>query len=140
MLNLLTRVVGLAAAAVILGAPVPASSAQAPIMFGDITVQAPAPVAPPSIEDIASTTAREYGINLTHFDAVIACESGWDPSIESSYPGENSWGIAQINLDAHPEITKAEALDPSWSLRWMAKEWASGNADLWSCWRDLYTA
>lgn len=136
MLNLLTRVVGLAAAAVILSAPVPAYADQQPIMFAAIVVLPPVP---PTLTQLASSTALKYGLDLDHFDEVISCESGWDPSIKSRYPGENSWGIAQINLDAHPEITLAQALDPSWSLEWMAKQWASGNADSWTCWRELYS-
>lgn len=36
---------------------------------------------------------------------------------------EDSWGIAQINLYWNPSVTKDQALDPEFSIKWMAERW-----------------
>ncbi len=40
---------------------------------------------------------------------------------------EDSWGLAMINLPWHPEVTKAQAIDPDFALEFMAqnfdKDW-----------------
>lgn len=36
---------------------------------------------------------------------------------------EDSWGIAQINLYWNPSVTKEQALDPEFSIKWMADHW-----------------
>lgn len=108
----------------------------------------------PSIRDLplgASTTellaeraADAYGINKKEFVATMKCESaGWQ-DIQSGIPKaggpngqENSWGIAQINLPAHPDISIYDALDVRWSLNWAAKQWSEGHARLWTCARLL---
>lgn len=50
---------------------------------------------------------------------------------------ENSWGLAQIYLPAHQDVTREQALDPRFALQWMAKEFSKGNQHLWSCARSL---
>lgn len=50
---------------------------------------------------------------------------------------EDSWGIAQIHLPSHPDVSKEEALDPSFSIEWMIKKWAEGKAGRWTCARQL---
>lgn len=94
--------------------------------------------APLSIDDLhalASTTAREYGLNAAHFIATIQCESGFNPTATSS---TDDFGIAQINAKAHPEISLGQADDPAFALDWMAQEWDAGNASEWVCWQMLY--
>lgn len=88
---------------------------------------------------MASTTAGRYHLNADHFAAVIACESSWDPSVQSGYKNpdgtqERSYGLAQINLDANPTISLDEATDPEFALRFMAQSWAEGYARHWTCW------
>lgn len=89
------------------------------------------------------TVAIENGLNAAHFLAVAECESGLDPTIQSGYKlsdgsQERSFGLWQINLDAHPEITLAEADDPYWSTQWAAKEWVSNRYTQWSCWQQEF--
>lgn len=96
---------------------------------------------------LATSTAAKYHLNVEHFVKVINCESGASSTIQSTVPDiagpngrENSWGIAQINLDPknHPEVTMEQALDPTWSLEWMAERWVDGHAHEWTCWRNYY--
>lgn len=51
---------------------------------------------------------------------------------------EESYGLAQINLPAHPEISYAQATTPEFAIEFMAKEMADGKASEWSCWRKLH--
>lgn len=48
---------------------------------------------------------------------------------------EDSWGLAQINLPSWPRITRAEAQDPEFAIRFMAEQFSAGNASAWTCWR-----
>ena len=101
-----------------------------------VPVQA-APLSTDDLRTIASTTAQAYHLNIAHFMATIQCESAFNPSATST---TDDFGIAQINATAHPEITRAEMLDPQWSLIWMANMWQAGNASAWTCWRELYSS
>lgn len=90
-----------------------------------------------SLVDGATAIAKSRGLNVDHFLKVVGCESGWDPSIQSGYIGpkgrEDSWGLVQINLPSHKDITKDQALDPVFSLRYMANEWSRDRYRQWSC-------
>lgn len=72
----------------------------------------------------------------------IRCESGF-VSQQSKYirkdgTREPSFGIAQIHLPDHPSVTKDEAMDENFSVRWMAKKFKDGKMGWWTCWRDKY--
>jgi hypothetical protein len=68
--------------------------------------------------------------------SVIHCESSGNPKAIGD--GGKSYGIVQIYLPAHPDITKEQALDPEWAIDWMARQFSYGNARLWTCWRLLH--
>lgn len=85
--------------------------------------------------------AKRHHLNVDHFLAVSECE---DPGLidqQSNYIKdgirEDSWGIFQINLGSHPEITKEQATDPVWASEWAAKEWEAGREWQWSCYTIL---
>ena len=44
---------------------------------------------------------------------------------------EKSYGVAQIHLPDHPEITYEQAIDPDFSVEYMAKEFALGHEKQW---------
>lgn len=50
---------------------------------------------------------------------------------------EDSWGGAQIHLPAHPSVSKAQAQDPDFAVRFMAEAFAADRASMWTCWRSL---
>lgn len=57
----------------------------------------------------------------------IYCESMWY-NIKSGYINdqgiqEESYGLAQIHLPSHPHITKDQALDPYFALRFIVDHW-----------------
>lgn len=62
-----------------------------------------------------------------------------DPTRQSSYPDptgpngqEDSWGLWQIHLTAHPDITRAQAMDPVWSTEWAVNQLKKGNCHIWT--------
>ena len=97
-------------------------------------------------ENISLYVYTKYGkdIKADRLLATIMCESGFK-SIQSKVPSktgpngrEDSWGIAQIHLPSHPTISRQQALDPAFSIRWMIEQWVQGNQEHWTCYRDLY--
>lgn len=73
-----------------------------------------------------------HHIDAAKFKAVIQCESQWDTHAVSK---TNDYGIAQIHLKSHPDITREQAEDPYFALNWAAQEWQAGRAHEWSCYR-----
>lgn len=117
-MNLLLIFLGLS-----LGTPTPALAQQiAPVVYS--TTTAP---------DIIAAYAVKYGIPAQPLIDTLKCESNFNASAVGD--SGTSFGVAQVHLPAHPEITKAEALDPLWAINWTAEEFAAGDADLWSCYR-----
>lgn len=87
--------------------------------------------------------AVKYGVKESAMIKTIECESFSSTTLQSKViqkdgTRENSWGISQINLDFHPDITKEQALDPEFALDFMAKMFSTGHADRWSCYRNIF--
>lgn len=90
------------------------------------------------VERIASSTDAEDIYNL------IAYENAhrFDPMLQSFVPDpkgpngrEDSWGLLQINLPSHKEISLWQAQDALWSIRWAAGEFAAGRKCQWTGYR-----
>ncbi len=79
--------------------------------------------------------ARDYRINAAQFLGTLKCESHfqWDAVSKT-----DDYGVAQINAKAHPDITRAQALNPYWSIDWAAQAFANGQQRMWVCWRIKY--
>ena len=90
----------------------------------------------PEILSLIYEKAALYGASSTVMYEVVKGESGFQTCI----PGDNhqSWGLVQIHLPSHPEITKEMACDPDFALDFLAKQLAQGNGRLWTVWRGLY--
>ncbi len=80
--------------------------------------------------------ASKYNAPADRMEAVIKCESDFIPQ-QSNYKSatgpngrEDSWGVAQIYLPKHPTITRDMAMDPDFSVQYMASHW---HTDHWSC-------
>jgi hypothetical protein len=82
---------------------------------------------------------------------IIACESGWSTDIRSNHryhagnvpkgykvgDYEQSYGLVQIHLPAHPHITKEQATDPEFAIDFLARNVAKGKANMWTCARTI---
>lgn len=74
--------------------------------------------------------AAKYGVKGDFMWAIVMCESGGNPNAKNSH--SSATGIAQILLSAHPNITREQALDPDFSLDWMANKLGHGGSSHWA--------
>ena len=90
-----------------------------------------------TLEEKIASTSRKYGISEVQMAKTIECES----NNNSFAVGDNgqSYGLVQIFLPAHPEVTKEQALDEDFALDFMGKEFKKGNQKIWSCWKKIYS-
>lgn len=86
--------------------------------------------------------ANIYNVSATTMTDIIECESGGDPNIQSFVidkkgKREDSWGLVQIHLPDHPEVTKEQATDADFSLDFLAYHLSTGQGSMWSCFRQI---
>lgn len=79
--------------------------------------------------------AQEAKIDPTEVYKIIQCESGWN--VDAIGDHGTSYGLVQIHLPAHPEITVEEAEDPRFAVDFLVSNLKSGNGHLWSCYNEL---
>ena len=108
-----------------------------------ISTTAPVVVAPERLHDKITRYAIKYGIYRESFHDLIQCEVGemFNPNIRSqgilkSGKQENSWGLAQINLDVHA-VTRAQATDPDFALDWLGQHWEQRHQMYVNCTKKL---
>lgn len=97
-----------------------------------------------SLVALALSEAKRNGLNTDHFVETLEDESdGWQ-NIQSNVPDssgpnglEDSWGICQIHLPDHPDITKEQALDPAFCIPWAAEQWNAGRYRQWHSYEKL---
>ncbi len=112
---------------------VPRASAEAPIHVP------PAPTKP--VEAVLTTQAlislksEKWGADANIMARVIQCESQGNQYAV----GDNgtSFGLVQIHLPAHPNITKEQAFDKEFSIDYLAQALSRGKGDMWTCYRLL---
>lgn len=87
-----------------------------------------------------------YGLNYRHFYATLSCESDGfkDVAIQSRVPDagspngyEQSYGLAQIYLPAHPDVTKTQAENPAFALDYAGKMFSDGNQRQFHCYGKM---
>lgn len=95
---------------------------------------APQPYHFSQVREMVLDAEAKYGLSDMFLDT-LTCESGLHPD----RVGDNgtSFGVAQIHLPAHPDVTKEEALDPEFAIEWSAQQFAAGRAYMWTCYRLL---
>lgn len=108
------------------GTPTPALAAELPIPI----------YASSTAESIIVATAIHYGISGKEFLGTLQCESGLNKNAVGDH--DTSFGVAQIHLPAHKDISKEQALDPMWAIDWSARQFAAHNEKIWTCWRGKY--
>lgn len=101
------------------------------------TVIATLPLATSSVAALIKIDAAKYGIDGEQLYKTLQCESGLRGD-RVGLAGE--LGVAQIYLPAHPDLTRAQALDERFSIDWAAKSFAEGYAHWWTCYRQLYSS
>lgn len=81
--------------------------------------------------------AKHYNVPASLMTCLINHEdTSWNPLKQSEYVSNNvredSWGLSQINLPSHNDVTKEQAQNPKFAITWMASELSKGNASMWS--------
>lgn len=96
----------------------------------------------PRLFALIKQKATEYNVSYDVMMSVIACESGFDIDIQSKHirpdgTRERSFGLVQIYLPAHPNITYEQAVDPVFAADFLARNLALGKGAMWTCYRNL---
>lgn len=88
--------------------------------------------------------AWQYDVDATLLKRIIECESGGDmasTTIQSRHYKdgirEQSFGLVQIHLPSNPDMTYEQAIDPNFSIDYLAKQLSKGRGYLWTCYRML---
>lgn len=108
-----------------------------------VVAQEPATI-DPVVKVAIQKYADQYKVSSTEMYHVLKCESGFNsiqsrvPSIKGPNGREDSWGVAQIHLPAHPTVALEEAMDPEFAIEWTAQQFALGKQTMWTCYRTLY--
>jgi len=88
--------------------------------------------------------AERYGADPEKMRRTIDCESaGWHTDIQSWHrrpdgSRERSYGLAQIYLPAHPQVSENEAKNPYYAITFMAQHFGENNGAIWTCYRKLF--
>lgn len=90
-----------------------------------------------TVPELVEHFASQYQVSAPKMLATMKCESGLNPKAVGDHG--NSYGIAQIHLPSHPDITKSQATDPVFASEWTANQFAKGKQNIWTCYRALYT-
>ena len=89
-------------------------------------------------KELVSYFADKYDVSQETMIRIINCENAeWNPALQSRIikkgKREESWGLVQIHLLSHPEITKEQATDASFSIEFLAKYLSLEKGKMWSC-------
>ncbi|MFA7290121.1 MAG: hypothetical protein WC055_14690 [Melioribacteraceae bacterium] len=87
--------------------------------------------------------AEKYHVSASVMHAVVKCESEYQIDVQSKHirpdgTREKSFGLSQIYLPSHPDVSYEEAIDPDFALEFMAEKFSKGKQGLWSCYKDLF--
>lgn len=103
-----------------------------------------------NLSDLINKYATKYNVATSTMTHIIDCESGASTTIQSFYhytkdhpewgvkkgDRELSFGLVQIHLPAHKDITLDQALDPYFSVNFLAQQLADGQGHIWACYTD----
>ena len=78
---------------------------------------------------------------------IISCESNYNVRLQPNHhykkdrphegvfagEREKSFGLVQIHLPAHPEVTYEQAVDPEFAIEFLAKGIKNGEIGKWTC-------
>lgn len=95
------------------------------------TAEAPTVEIPQTIDGKLHYFATLYNVSYQDMYKVAKCESSLSPVAVGDK--NSSFGISQIHLPSHPEISKEQAINPDFAVEFMAKEFAKGNQKIWTC-------
>lgn len=99
-----------------------------------VLAQSPAEI----VGAIVSEASTTYKVDADVMWRTLWCESRFVFDAHGDPNLGHSFGVAQINLRWHPEITYEQAINPVFAIDFMAREMAAGRANKWTCYRQLF--
>lgn len=95
------------------------------------------------VAQLVTKYATEYGVSAYRMQSTLACEDNTfefdrQSEIYNSKGREESYGVAQINLPSHKDISYSQAIDPDFAVRYMAQQFSQGRQSQWSCYRNMF--
>lgn len=87
------------------------------------------------VHQIVEHFATQYHVSASEMLNTMQCESSLN--VGAIGDGGKSFGLSQIYLPAHKNITKEQALDAVFATEYMASEFKKGNKSQWTCARIL---
>ena len=96
-----------------------------------VHAEAPQPL---TTKELVVKYAEQYHVSQVTLNRIIGCESGFNADAIGDHG--KSYGLVQIYLPSHKNISKADALDPEFAVSYLAKNIAN-NTDNWSCQKIL---
>lgn len=125
------------------------------IYYGEVALEGkeePLTNSKDNIVRLINKYADQYGVSRTLMYNIIECETAhtFDPNIQSGLKykfsdsrrgiimgqQEKSYGLAQIHLPDHPQVTIEQAKDPEFAIQFMASNLSEGR-HLWYCERII---
>ena len=97
-----------------------------------------------TVKEKIKVKAFQYEVSPRLMEEIVNCESNGSTTIQSRHiytsnkygkigTREMSYGLVQIHLPAHPEITKEQAMNADFALDFLAKNLKAGKGKMWSC-------
>lgn len=75
---------------------------------------------PPQYQGLVTEAAARSGVPANVLALILAHESGWSEHAVGDQG--TSFGLAQIHLPAHPNVSRSQAEDPRFAINWTADE------------------
>lgn len=96
----------------------------------DVQIITEAPVVAETVEEKIARVSQEHGISTSTLSNLAYSESRMDATAEGDHGC--SYGLTQINICVHPEVTREQALDADFNLEWAASRIEEGNAYIYT--------
>jgi hypothetical protein len=102
------------------------------------------PKPPKTVSELVLQYSKQYGVSSTTMWTVMKCENKeLDPTLQSRIitngKRELSFGLVQIHVPSHPDITLKQATDAEFSIKYLAQQLKKGNGKQWTCYRTYFT-
>ena len=88
-----------------------------------------------STSDLIALYASRFNVSEELMNSIIRCESGFKTDAVSP---THDYGISQIHISSWG-ITKKQAFDKEFSIKFLAEKLSQGGGHYWSCYRHLST-
>ena len=85
--------------------------------------------------DLIAQYSTKYNVPTSTMVHIVNCESGGN----TKAIGDNgtSFGLVQIHITAHKDITRQQAENPEFAIKYLAKNLSQKRGKMWTCFRQI---